>query len=682
MCPNPTWFNGFANSLKDFEELCYVQIWNLEENEYKPAPALPYWAKDHPNADGRQRSPEKQGQFPLVRSIGKLLKQTLQPPDFKEDQSVFSVPTDWFKSEIATRKKLLPIQLYVKKTPFGILVCGFSSASVNITQFQKKIEDILNQIGKEQVGEKLDASDSVLVGKTECFESLVLKINIIKNKSDPFCLFGETGTGKDKIAKYAHITSNRASKPYMSVQLQNIEPAHIPSQIFGAIKGSWTGLDKDMDGVLIPADSGTVFLNEIGRVDKEALSKLLKVVEERKFNRYGEDNVTRYFYGRFIFSSQEKPEELCKRAPDFFHRLEYFVVPPLRERMEDIPDLIKYFMENFPRKDPELGKMGFSPLQISGLSEEAIGLLRSYGWNGNIRELESFIRRFFTYYKGKKTSITAEDLSNWIIKEGKEIIEQQRNITKKVTTLKLNRQVHFPQLFLETKGETNAFDLDVEKGGDSNKFSIVDILTIASWKEFSAAYCERLTQQTGMSVQIHYTPPGFLGPVPLTPRTVIAENKVCPAFLDCSYIASASCCPQDTFEYQKGLQYPNLNAVVPYTCDSAGLRCFWIPIIVPLLNNRRIGAFSFGEYLIEGAQLNRKKIQDLIGKARKRGEDVNLSQEDIQKTENKLTKISQEEEKVMITFGWQKVALYSSALSLIIEGGIDSIASICETLIK
>ncbi|RPI05630.1 MAG: sigma-54-dependent Fis family transcriptional regulator [Ignavibacteriae bacterium] len=196
---------------------------------------------------------------------------------------------------------------------------------------------------------------------------------------------GESGTGKELVAHYIHKKSNRADKPFIKVNCAAIPEQLLESELFGHVRGAFTGALKDRQGRFELADSGTIFLDEIGELPSAIQSKLLRVLQTKDFERVGE-NVTRKVDVRVISATNRNLDEALKEGSfreDLFYRLNgvRIKLPSLRERPEDVPLLLHHFLKKFS-KDREFT-----------ISPEADKVLKAYRWSGNVRELENVIER-------------------------------------------------------------------------------------------------------------------------------------------------------------------------------------------------------------------------------------------------------------------------------------------------
>jgi len=196
---------------------------------------------------------------------------------------------------------------------------------------------------------------------------------------------GESGTGKELVAHYIHRKSDRAEKPFIKVNCAAIPEQLLESELFGHVRGAFTGALKDRQGRFETADGGTIFLDEIGEISSSIQSKLLRVLQTKDFERVGE-NITRKVDVRVISATNRNLDEALKEGnfrEDLFYRLNgvRIKLPPLRERPEDVPFLIHHFLKEYS-KDKSIE-----------IAQDADKALKAYRWSGNVRELENVIER-------------------------------------------------------------------------------------------------------------------------------------------------------------------------------------------------------------------------------------------------------------------------------------------------
>ena len=199
---------------------------------------------------------------------------------------------------------------------------------------------------------------------------------------------GESGTGKDLVAKVIHYLSSRAARPFLNITCSALPEALLESELFGHERGAFTDARQQKRGLLEQADEGTVFLDEIGEMTPALQAKLLRVLEEKAFRRVGGSGDIRVDV-RVIAATNRDLEEHVRAGrfrEDLFYRLNVLRVemPPLRARQDDVALLAQHFVETFSREFKR---------PVRGLSQTAEAALRAYGWPGNVRELRNLVER-------------------------------------------------------------------------------------------------------------------------------------------------------------------------------------------------------------------------------------------------------------------------------------------------
>jgi len=210
-------------------------------------------------------------------------------------------------------------------------------------------------------------------------------------------LLGETGTGKELIAKAIHFNSPRRDKPFVRVNCGALSETLLESELFGHVKGSFTGAVRDKIGRFEAADGGTIFLDEIGTIDTQLQVKLLRVLQEREFERVGDHRTVRVDVRVIAATNLDLQEEVRKGTfrEDLYYRLNVVTVylPPLRNRREDIPLLIDHFLDQYNRENNR---------NLHKINRELMNTLLRYPWPGNVRELENAIERAVVLSNGEE----------------------------------------------------------------------------------------------------------------------------------------------------------------------------------------------------------------------------------------------------------------------------------------
>jgi formate hydrogenlyase transcriptional activator len=227
-----------------------------------------------------------------------------------------------------------------------------------------------------------------IIGKSAALESVLEQVAQVAPTDSTVLIQGETGTGKELIARAVHNLSPRCGRPFIKLNCAAIPFDLLESELFGHEKGAFTGAIAQKIGRFETADKGTLFLDEVGDIPPALQPKLLRVLQEQEFERLG-DTRTHQVDVRLVAATNRNLAEMVKRnefRSDLYYRLNVFPIalPPLRARREDIPALVEHFVENYARR---MGK------QIDQISAGTMAELTSYAWPGNIRELQNFIER-------------------------------------------------------------------------------------------------------------------------------------------------------------------------------------------------------------------------------------------------------------------------------------------------
>jgi Nif-specific regulatory protein len=233
-------------------------------------------------------------------------------------------------------------------------------------------------------------------------------------------IYGESGTGKELAARAIHRNSLRAQKPFVKIDCTTLTENLLESELFGHEKGAFTGAITQKKGKLEFADRGTVFLDELGELPLPLQSKLLRVLQDREFERVGGTRTIPIDVRMIAATNRDLGEEMSKGRfrEDLYYRLNVIsvVLPPLRERRDDIPLLANYFATKFSKKVKR---------RVRGISQKAINHLRSYHWPGNVRELENTVERAIVL--GSTETILPEDLTENVLES--KVTSQDSEIT-------------------------------------------------------------------------------------------------------------------------------------------------------------------------------------------------------------------------------------------------------------
>jgi DNA-binding NtrC family response regulator len=249
-----------------------------------------------------------------------------------------------------------------------------------------------------------------MVGQNEEMKKIFELISIMADSEGAALIQGESGTGKELVARAIHRLSPRREKPFVVIACAAIPQALMESELFGHQKGAFTGATQTTSGKLEIADKGTVFLDDIDTLDVSMQAKLLRVIQEKEFERLGATKVIRVDV-RFIASSNKDLKNLIREGKfreDLFYRLNVFpiLLPPLRKRKEDIALLVDHFLALNAKRT---GK------PVKSFSSGALQILQEYDWPGNVRELQNLVERFFTVTK--KPVIQRRDVSSLRLKK-------------------------------------------------------------------------------------------------------------------------------------------------------------------------------------------------------------------------------------------------------------------------
>lgn len=263
-----------------------------------------------------------------------------------------------------------------------------------------KLRDILSENERLKAAVGQSRSGKRLIGESPASQRLVEEIKRVAPYKTSVLIAGESGTGKELVARTLHELSTRREGPWVAINCSAIPRDLLESELFGYVKGAFTGASQNRSGRLEQAQGGTLFLDEIGDLDPSLQAKLLRVLQEREYSPLGSDEV-RAVDVRFLAASNRDLKALVrdgKFREDLFYRLDVYniVVPPLRERREDIPLLVQAFLSELSL---EMNK------RVTGVTPAALDALSRYHWPGNIRELRNWLERAVLSCRGDRVDV-------------------------------------------------------------------------------------------------------------------------------------------------------------------------------------------------------------------------------------------------------------------------------------
>lgn len=242
-----------------------------------------------------------------------------------------------------------------------------------------------------------------IIGKSKAMQGVFDIIRRVADSKSTILIYGQSGTGKELVAKAIHYNSSRRDKPFVTINCSALPETLLESELFGHVKGSFTGAIANKKGLFEEAHQGTIFLDEIGEISPALQVKLLRVLQEKEIKRVGSTTTTVVDIRLIAATNKDLEEEvrLGNFRDDLYYRLSVIPIhlPPLKERPEDIPLLANHFMAKYAAETN-------SP--VKSISKEAMRYLVNYHWPGNVRELENVIERALTL--GRSDTILPEDL--------------------------------------------------------------------------------------------------------------------------------------------------------------------------------------------------------------------------------------------------------------------------------
>ncbi|MGA2582687.1 MAG: sigma 54-interacting transcriptional regulator [Tepidisphaeraceae bacterium] len=269
------------------------------------------------------------------------------------------------------------------------IVSAFLSQAIQINRMvMRQKEELLEENAqlRAQVRDRYRFEN--IIGDSPAMHEVFAVVGQVANSRATVLLLGETGTGKEMIAKAIHYNSPRREKAFIRVNCGALTGTLLESELFGHVKGSFTGAIRDKQGRFEAADGGTIFLDEIGTLEPQLQVKLLRVLQEREFERVGDTQTVKVDVRVIAATNVDLQEEVAKSnfREDLFYRLNVVSIylPPLRNRREDIPRLIDFFLDKYNVQNDR---------KLRRISRDMLNILLRYPWPGNVRELENAIER-------------------------------------------------------------------------------------------------------------------------------------------------------------------------------------------------------------------------------------------------------------------------------------------------
>ncbi len=317
---------------------------------------------------------------------------------------------------------------YFVKPPDYVKLKGILAKAVE----QKKLKDEVNRL-RSQIESTYGLSS--IIGKSPGMKDVFRMVEAVKNSSISVLIGGETGTGKDVLAKAIHYSSQRHLRPFVAVNCAAIPHELLEAELFGHEKGSFTGAIARRIGKFEEANAGTLFLDEIGELSLPLQAKLLRAIQEKEVERIGGSKKIKTDF-RLIASTncQLDKEVAAKRfRVDLYYRLNVVQInlPPLRERRKDIPLLVAHFIDKFSERENK---------EVTEVSSEVMNIFLDYSWPGNLRELENVIERALVL--ARQRCIGVRDIPDYLMKDTENDSTACEHTVKPLKQLELETITH------------------------------------------------------------------------------------------------------------------------------------------------------------------------------------------------------------------------------------------------
>jgi len=327
-----------------------------------------------------------------------------------------------------------------------------------------------NSAAKGRTSQGKSPKQDFLIGEAPATKDLYRQIEIVAPTNYSIILYGESGTGKEVIAKTIHQLSSRKDKPFVAMDCGTLSKELAGSELFGHVKGAFTGALADKEGHFELANGGTLFLDEVGNLSIDIQAALLRVIQERKFKRVG-GNKEMDVDVRIIVASNENLQDAYQKGKfreDLYHRFNEFSInlPPLRNRRPDIPPFAEFFLQ---KTNDELGK------NVAGFEPQVIEMFMNYTWPGNLREFRNVVRRAVLLTQG---DLISEKTLPWEITNVNPLTatpEPAANKEQATTTITLKKDIGLKGAASKAEYETI---MNVLKEVKFNKKKAAEVLNI------------------------------------------------------------------------------------------------------------------------------------------------------------------------------------------------------------
>ena len=364
-------------------------------------------------------------------------------------------------------KKVDPLAPVIIITAYGSVESAISAMKIGALDYVQKPfkhDDLLLAIEKAVERKRLQDENirlkhelhkrygfANIIGKSQAMQNVFELVKAAAPTRSTILLQGESGTGKELVARAVHLNSNRAEAPFITVNSGSLPPDLLESHLFGHVKGAFTGAVALKKGLFEAADTGTIFFDEVSSISLETQAKLLRVMQEKEFMRLGGTQTIKVDV-RILAATNTDIEELIAQKlfrKDLFYRLNVIKIeiPPLRQRKEDIPQLVKHFVEICARENRK---------EVEGVSEDVFEILDAHDWPGNVRELENLVERAIVLSRSKV--ITRASLPPFLLRgravEDETLIASEESLDLRDRTQAFQKKIILAAL-KKTKGVQN-----------------------------------------------------------------------------------------------------------------------------------------------------------------------------------------------------------------------------------